>query len=368
MDPVVRHDVIDAIEQAVAASPLVTVSSVAAGGGVTTALKQWIAATERAAEFGTCRDLNPQRPLAAFADAAGDAIAAIGERDWSSAADHIAPRTDAEGPVFVIDNADRLDEASAHLTAALLDSGCRVVLGHHHAPSTNPSLELLVDGVPADDHGAVVVAPFTEAEVDAALGDGDPRAALAATGGNPLALSLYRGSDFASVAVAVLERFDRLPADGQALAAILAASPEPIPLGLLEAMGRPWESHGRQFDRSDLADALESGISLRHDKIRRVIYEELTAVRRRFVHAEILGHLGESDDLTMVMHHAVGAGDVETIITLGPLAADRAAELGAHREAARHLENVLTYEHSVPEADRTTLREALDRHLAEAVG
>ena len=312
MDPVVRHDVIDAIEQAVAASPLVTVSAMAAGGGVTTALKQWIEATERPAEFGTCRDLNPQRPLAAFADATGDAIAAIGERDWSSAADHIAPRTDAEGPVFVIDNADRLDEASAHLTAALLDTGCRIVLGHHHSPSTNPSLELLVDGVPADDRGAVIVPPLTEAEVDEALGDGDPRAALAATGGNP------------------------------------------------------WESHGRQFDRSDLADALESGISLRHDKIRRVIYEELTAVRRRFVHAEILGHLGESDDLTMVMHHAVGAGDVETM--LGPLAADRAAALGAHREAARHLENVLAYEHSVPEADRATLREALDRHLAEAVG
>jgi hypothetical protein len=66
------------------------------------------------------------------------------------------------------------------------------------------------------------------------------------------------------------------------------------------------------------------------------------------------------------MHHAVGAGDVETIITIGPSAAHEAAELGALREAAKHLENVLAYEHSVPEADRSTLREALDGYLAEA--
>ena len=271
-----------------------------------------------------------------------------------------------ERSLFVIDNADRLDEASARLIAALLDGGCPVVLGHHHAPSTNPSLELLIEAVESTSRGSIVVPPLNRTEVDEALGEGvDPEAALAATGGNPLALSLYRGSDFASVAIAVLERFDRLPADGQALAVILAASPEPIPFDLLDAMGRPWDSHGRHLDRSGLVAVHETRVSMRHDKIRRVLYEEMTAVRRRFVHAEILGHT-ESDDRTLVMHHAVGAGDVETIITIGPSAAHEAAELGAHREAAKHLENVLAYEHSVPEADRSTLREALDTYLAEA--
>ena len=366
MEQVIRTTAIDAIEQAVTESQLVTVSATAAGGGVTTLLKQWIEATTRSTEFGTCHNLSPQRPLAGFAHVGDATITAIGEGDWSAAAGLLA--TPNARDVFVIDNADRLDEASAHLTAALLVAGRRVVLGHHHAPSTNPSLEVLVDGVSDDAQISLVVPPFSEAEVDEALGDGDPAAAATATGGNPLALSLYRGSGFASVAVAVLERFDRLPADGQGLAAILAASPERIPHDLLDAMGRPWESHERDFDRSDLVAADEEGVSLRHDKIRRVIYEEMTAVRRRFVHAEILGHLAESDDVTMVMHHAVGAGDVETIITRGPEAAEHAAAVGAHREAAKHLENVLAYEHSVPEAERASLRESLDRHLADAVG
>jgi hypothetical protein len=369
VEQIVRQALIAEFEEAVAESLLVTVSAIAAGGGVTTALHQWIEHTARPIEFGTCHDLNPQRPLTAFAHDA-ETTAAVRAGDWEAAADHIASRqSDAEGrSVVVVDNADRLDEASARLIAALLNDGCRVVLGHHHAPSTNPSLELLVTAIDPTDQGSIVVPPLDRDETEHALGDGvDPEAAVAATGGNPLALSLYRGSGFASVAMAVLERFDRLPADGQGLAAILSASPEPIPFDLLDSMGRPWDSHGGHLERADLASVHDAGVSLRHDKIRRVLYEELTPVRRRFVHAEILGHMTENDDRTLVMHHAVGAGDVETIITYGPDAADEAAELGAHREAAKHLENVLAYEHSVPEADRSMLKEALDRYLAETV-
>lgn len=371
MEPVVRQALIDEIDAAVTDSPLVTVSAVAAGGGVTTVLEQWVADTGRPTELGTCPDLHPQRPLTAFPTLAGEAVAAIRDGDWAKAADDLAGRQAAtpRDAVFVIDNADRLDEASAHLLTALLDIGCRILLGHHHAPSTNPPLGQLIEGVPARDQSSIVVPPLTEAEVDTALGgETDPRAALAATGGNPLALSLYRGSDFASVAMAVLERFDRLTADGQGLAAVLAASPEPLPPALLDAMGRPWDTHGHSIDRTDLAEVHDTGISLRHDKIRRVLYEEMTAVRRRFVHSEILGHIAASDDLTLVMHHAVGAGDVEAIISLGPNAASQAASVGARREAARHLENVLAYEHSVLEADRAALRAALDSHLAEAAG
>lgn len=371
MEQVIRHELSAELDEAIARSPLVTVSAAAAGGGVTTALRQWGTETARRFEFGTCPDFNPQRPLAAFTRRGEEATSAILRGDWDTAAEHLAHlEADAEEPaVFVVDNADHIDEASSHLITALLDVGCRVVLGHHHAPSTNPSLEVLIEGVPETSRASLVVPPFGEADINAALGDGtDCAAALAVTGGNPLALSLYRGSRFASIAVEVLERFDRLPADGQGLAAILSASPEPIRLDVLDAMGRKWETHGRLLERSDLIVVDANQMSLRHDKIRRVLYEEMTAVRRRFVHAEILGHLTESDGLTSVMHHAVGAGDVETIITLGPEAAERAADLGAGREAIKHLENVLAYEHSVPEADRSILKDALDRYLPEATG
>lgn len=365
MDEVIRQESIEDLETAIAEARLVTVSAAAAGGGVTTALRQWSRSTGRPVEFRTCTGLSPQRPLSAFAFAVGDVATLVRAGDWAAAARRIVDRLDVTGEsaVFSIDDADRLDEASARLATALLEAGGRVVLGHHRSPSANPSLRALIEGVQPADRATLVIRPMTETDVEAALDEVDVDDALSATGGNPLALSLYRGPGFASVATAVLERFDRLPADGQGLIAVLAASPEPIPFGILEAMGRPWAEHGRQVDTSGLVAVDDGAISIRHDKMRRVLYEEMTAVRRRFVHAELLGKVG-SGDLPAVMLHAVGAGDVETIIDTGPRAAAEAASLGANREAVRHLENVLAYEHSIDEPHRSTIRASLHEYLA----
>lgn len=364
MEQVIRHEFIEGVETRIVEARLVMVTAPAAGGGVTTALRQWSTATRHPVEFGTCPDLSPQRPLAAFE--AGEVPTLVGAGEWAEAANRLGQRhPDAdEATVVVIDDADRIDEASAHLTNVLLEAGGRVVLGHHHSASTNPSLQEVIDGVRPEDRASLVVAPMTETDVAAALDDVDVADASIATGGNPLALSLYGGSGFVSVSTSVLERFDRLPADGQGLMAVIAASPEPIEFRILEAMGRPWDDHGRHLAKTGLVTVHDATISLRHDKIRRVLYEEMTAVRRRFVHAEILRFVADTSDPSVVMHHAVGAGDVETIIAAGPRAADEAAGLGAYREAARHLENVLAYEHSIPESDRSTLRAALDAYLA----
>ncbi len=368
MEPVIRRTVIGELDKKVSDSLLVTLSA-AAGGGVSTLLDQWIRDTRFAVLRGACPDLVPQRPLAAFEEYRSEtATAAIAAGDWTVASSDLGRRiADDERPgVIVIDDADHLDQASALLAAELVGRSCRIVLGHHHAPSTNPSLELLIESVAESERNSMIVPPLDEAEIDAALGDSTDAASVrVATGGNPLAVSLYRGSDFASIATAVFERFDRLTADGQGLAAILAANPEPLALSTLDSLGRPWTSHGRSLEKSGLTIVTDDRVALRHDKIRRVLYEDMTAVRRRFVHTEILGQLRSDDDFTLVMYHAVGAGDVETIVTLGPQAAKHAAVLGARREAVKHLENVLAYEHSVPEADRTALRSALESHLAE---
>jgi hypothetical protein len=367
VEQVIRHRLIDELDAAISGSSIVTLSA-PAGGGVSTALDQWMRHIRLPVMNGVCPDFAPQRPLAAFSRVADEETAAlIIAADWKAAAAALMRRFGREDRlVVVIDDADHLDEASARLARELLGFSCRLVIGHHHAPPTNPSLEMLIESTTTKDRSSVDLPPLDEAEVGSALGENiDAGAARVATGGNPLALSMYRGSGFASIATAVLERFDRLTADGQALAAILAASPEPVSLELLDSMGRPWGAHGGSLDRNGLATVTEDRAALGHDKIRRVLYEEMTALRRRFVHAEMLGQLSDADDLTLVMHHAVGAGDVEQIISLGPVAAEQAAALGSYREAARHLANVLAYEHSIPEADRRTIRASLEQHLAE---
>ena len=55
------------------------------------------------------------------------------------------------------------------------------------------------------------------------------------------------------------------------------------------------------------------------------------------------------------MHHAVEAGDVETILAVGPGAAREAARAGSHRQALAHFESVLPHVH------RLAARERADR-------
>lgn len=366
MEEVIRQAVIDELESAITDSDVVTVSSIA-GGGLSTVLDQWARSTEAATVLEShCAGFTPQRPLAAFGDLVDEetrAFLAAGDR--SGAVKRMCSVLEP-GVVLSIDDCDRIDEASAQLASELCAQDVKLVLGHHHSPSTNPAMELLIAS--ARRPTQVVIPPLDTTEVGLMMGDPE-RAAPAhdSTGGNPLAVTLF-STDFVSIGASVLERFDRLPPDGQAVAAILSASPESLPLTMFEAMGRPWDSHGAPVERSGLATVAGNGASCLNDKIRRVLYEEMTAVRRRFVHSEILAHLHDSEDLTVLMHHAVGAGDVETIITMGPQAAAAAEQLGAYREAIGHLRNVLTYEHSVPEADRAALQTALDRCLEATVG
>ncbi len=367
MEEVIRQAVIDELEAAVAGSDIVTVSSIA-GGGLSTTLDQWTRSTERNVVGSHCAGFTPQRPLCALGELADEETRArLAEGDRSGALERIRSQLESTpGVVLCVDDADRMDEASARLAADLCASGLKLVLGHHHSPSTNPAMESLV--VAAGESEPIEIPPLDTIEVGALIEDRERASeARESTGGNALAVTLY-AANFVSIGATVLERFDRLPPDGQAAAAILAACPEPLPLEVFESMGRPWDSHGASVERSGLARVGADGASCRNDKIRLVLYEEMTAVRRRFVHAEILAHLPDSTDLTRLMHHAVGAADVETIVTMGPIAATAAEQVGAYREAIGHLRNVLTYEHSVPEADRAGLRASLDRCLEATVG
>lgn len=371
MEEVVRDRIITELDTAVACSQLVMVSSIA-GGGVTTSLDHWIDRTG-GQTFGTgCGDITPQRPLTAFARLVDVDIHAVVERHGlETAADQVVAGfgDDVQSRSLFIDDADRIDQGSARLAAALLRPPHRIclILGHHHSPATHPSLEMLVDAVDPSEISQVVVPPLDRGEVGRFFDDPDRAdAALEATGGNPLALTFYSDGAFASVGATILERFDRLSPDGQAIVALLAATPGWLPTTTLSSLGRPWEAQAEALERSGLVIVDPSGLTCRHDKIRRVLYEEMTAVRRRFVHAELLGQLAGSEDLTLVMHHAVGAGDVERIIEVGPRAAEAAEAVGAHREAVGHLRDVLAYEHSVDESERPDLHAALSRCTAAA--
>src|SRR5438034_9046846 len=77
-------------------------------------------------------------------------------------------------------------------------------------------------------------------------------------------------------------------------------------------------------------------------------------------HARALAQLTArgSHDHRWLAHHAAGCGDSAAVLRHAPLAAARAARLGAHREAAEQFRLALQH-HESPDRQRATLLERL---------
>jgi hypothetical protein len=114
-------------------------------------------------------------------------------------------------------------------------------------------------------------------------------------------------------------------------------APPVEPWLLVEAAG----ASSAQVDECVTAGMLKGqagGVSFRHELARLTVERALGPGRRADLHgrvlAALLAHGGAAPDPARVAHHADGAGDATAVLAHAPVAARRAAALGAHREAA----------------------------------
>jgi DNA-binding CsgD family transcriptional regulator/tetratricopeptide (TPR) repeat protein len=103
------------------------------------------------------------------------------------------------------------------------------------------------------------------------------------------------------------------------------------------------------------------GLAFRHELARRALEHSLPAIRRRALNADVMRALQSSSqpERARVMHHAVEADDVETILAVGPLAAREAAQAGSHRQSLAHYESMLPH---LARLDLRARAELLDRY------
>jgi DNA-binding CsgD family transcriptional regulator len=209
------------------------------------------------------------------------------------------------------------------------DHPLRVVLGEVPAARRISLKPLTVEGV------RTLAAGF----------DVDPVELHRLTGGNPFFVTEALAGDGErvppSISDAVLARVSRL--SGEARRVLDVAAVVGPDLGLLE------ELHGvkpKGLDECLAAGVLRrhgSGVAFRHELARRAVEEAIDPVERADLHARALAALGESADVARLAHHAEGAGDAEAVIRYAPAAAERAASLGAHREAAEQYARALRF-------------------------
>lgn len=144
--------------------------------------------------------------------------------------------------------------------------------------------------------------------------------------------------------------------------------------GLLTRLVEALETPRWAVDEAVSAGLLErqdGWLAFRHELAAAAIANTTPPGQRQRLHRLILAELrqqGAADHTTLV-RHAEAAGDDATVLELAPLAAARAAALGAHREAARLYGKALERARIQPPAVRADLleRRATERYLSRQV-
>ena len=190
------------------------------------------------------------------------------------------------------------------------------------------------------------------------------------TAGNPFfvseVLASGPGAIPETVRDAVLARASRLGPRARRVLDAAAIFPQRADLWLLTALtGDAVDSLDECLDSGMLRPQSEA-VAFRHELARIAVEESLSPQRRRRLHQQAVAALLEppygEPDAARVTHHALAAGDQEAVLLFAPIAAERAASVGAHREAAALYEQALRFADGMPLEQRAEL---LDRRSHE---
>jgi DNA-binding CsgD family transcriptional regulator/tetratricopeptide (TPR) repeat protein len=307
---------------------------------------------------GACDALSTPRPLGPFRDIASE----VGDEDLLQILDGAPRRFEVFGAflallagascLVIIEDLQWADAATLDLLRYLgrrIGSTRAVILGTYRndeLDGQHPLRALLGELAVSESLVRLSLQPLSSAAV-ARLAAGhhvDAADLYRRTGGNPFFVTevLAAGGQELPEAVrdAVLARAARLSPAGRAVLEAASIVPLHVELDLLLAMKPHSEDGIDECQRRGMLVADEFGLRFRHELARRAIESDLPAAGRAAAHANVLAWLrsrGVENALPRVVHHAIGAGDSASVLEFAPLAARRAAELGAHREAAAHL-------------------------------
>jgi len=356
-----------------------------AGIGKTALLRRFCADVDGSARvlWAGCDPLFTPRPLGPVLDLAGvvggelAARAAGGARPWEVAAALLGEL--AAGPsVLVLEDVHWADEATLDVIRL---AGRRVaevpvllVLSWRddELDRSHPWRIVLADLPGSDRVTRLALAGLSPRAVAELAGPAGIDAGELArwTAGNPFLVTevLAAGGGLVprSVQDAVLGRAARLGTAAREVVDAAAVVPGPAEPWLLDALA-PGAGAGALDECLGAGMVVLAGgrVEFRHQIARQVVEEALPPGRRAALHRAALAALaGQSaPDLARLAHHAEAAGDAEAVLRFAPAAAERAAAVGARREAAGLYARALRFADGLDPAGRATL---LERFAGEA--
>jgi DNA-binding CsgD family transcriptional regulator/tetratricopeptide (TPR) repeat protein len=311
--------------------------------------------------MAACDDLVASRTLGPLHDAAagsaGPLAAALADE---GAVDRVFPAlleelAEERPTVLIVEDLHWADDATldvlGYAARRVETVGAVLVLTMRDELDPRHPLRRLLGALTGCPVHRIELAPLSRHAVQAlAAGSGrDPAAVYALTRGNPFfvteTLAAPRDEVPASVKDAVLARLRGLDGDCREALECLSVvpsrvSPELATLLLGEKLSA--------LPAAELAGVIEDrpdGLGFRHELARRAIESSLPVTRVRLLNRAVVHalHRQERPERARLMHHAVAAGDVDTVLAIGPPAAREAARAGAHRQALAHLEALMPY-------------------------
>lgn len=342
-----------------------------------TALVRAFGERERTAPVlvGGCEPLFTARPLGPLLDIAaeiGGPLAGVLE-DGAAAGDVLAALARslrAPASVVVLEDLHWADEATLDVLR-LLDRRVgglpALVVGTYRDDELTRDHPLrLVLGELRGAHRLAVEPLSPDAVAALAAAHGLDAATLhASTGGNPFYVTelLARPGDGTprTVRDAVLARAARLPPRARRLLEAVAVARPRAEIWLLEAIAAGDVSALEQCLASGMLRASGGAVAFRHEIARAAIEDELPPDRRVSLHRAALAALAGRGEPARLAHHAEAAGDGAAVLEHSTAAGERAARLGAHRQAAAHFGAALRHADALDPAARAELLEARAR-------
>jgi DNA-binding CsgD family transcriptional regulator/tetratricopeptide (TPR) repeat protein len=329
-----------------------------AGIGKTSLVQRFLETSAGGARvlWGACDDLDTPRPLGPLVDIAAEAggsLQAAVERGDKPAAVFAAVLDElrANRPtIAVLEDLHWADEATLDILRLIghrAESAQALVIVTYRDDELDPAHPLGVAvgelGTAAGVRRLQLPALSLEAvQVLSALHPVDAADLHRKTAGNPFFVTevLAAGDTDVprTVRDVVLGRAGRLSPPARRVLEAVAVVPNRSEIWLLETLAGQEIGHLDECLASGMLHHEGHLVAFRHELARLALEDSMNPHRRVALHRKALRALmdrpGENPDLARLAHHAEAAGDREAVLQFAPLAASRAASLGAHREAA----------------------------------
>ena len=317
---------------------------------------------------GACDALFTPRPLGPIHDLAqvvgGPLLAALASgSELVPILSALLAELESSPTLVVFEDVHWADEATldaiAYLGRRLHETSSLAVLTYRddELDARHP-LRLVVGELPSRSTTRIVLDRLSPAAVDELA----RRAAHPAhdlydvTGGNPFfvteALAVEGDEIPATVRDAVLARAGRLSAGGQRLLEAVSVVPGDVELWLLDRLATAETEHLDECLASGVLKGSRERVGFRHEIARLVVEESLTPRRRIALNRAAVEALAAPPsgvlDVALLAHHADAAGDAAGVLRFAPSAAELAADVGAHREAAAQYARALRFADALP--------------------